>query len=104
MNELILESEIVNDGLTSHAKENLKFISNQIRRLEVSIPQNFYYDQDEDLDERVNRFTYFHRLPESYFLEDATKTRFMQTFDIENPRYEVVRNMQTFIEEMRQNK
>ena len=38
LDELILESEIVNDGLTNYAKENLKFISNQIRRLEVSIP------------------------------------------------------------------
>lgn len=38
LNELISESEIVSDGLTSYAKENLRFISNQIRRLEVSIP------------------------------------------------------------------
>ena len=51
----------------------------------------------------MDKLIYFPKMPETFFLEESTKSKFLAQFDPENPRYELVKNMYVFTDEMTEN-
>lgn len=97
--------EVPANRLNGHSQELLKFVSKLIGRVEISLPENLYYNKNLNEEEkRANRLVYFPRMPETFFLEQSTQSKFLSSFDHENPRYDLVKNMYLFTLEMSENK
>ena len=97
-------NEVMSNKMTPEAIECLKFVCKVLTRVEVSILHDPYYERlVEGTKTRKNVVSYFYRYPESYFFEKTNKETFFKTFDIENPRYEIVKNIGVFDKIMKLN-
>jgi hypothetical protein len=69
--------------------------------VEVSVDDDSYYSKNtEGRKIRKNALSYFFKHPEAFYFEETSKKAFLNTFDVDNPRYEIVKNMVVFGREM----
>jgi len=75
---------------------SLMFLLKISRKIEISV--------ENGLDNsRFNKIVYFPIMPQSFFLEKKTYLDFLNTHDLENSRYELMKLMPLFFREMDQN-
>lgn len=69
--------------------------------VEVSVVKESYFKSSSDgSDQRKNTICYFFRHPETFYLEETSKYVFLESLDVDNPRYEIVKNMTVFRKEI----
>ena len=94
-------AEVPINRLSSQARENLKFVCEVLKMVEVSVIIDSYYTINKDArKERLNTISYFFKHPEAFYFEETSKETFLKTLDVDNPRYEIVKNMVVFGKEM----
>lgn len=75
---------------------SLMFLLKISRKIEISVQSNID-------NSRFNKIVYFPIVPQSFFLEKKTFMDFLNTHDLENSRYELMKLMPLFFREMDQN-
>lgn len=69
--------------------------------VEVSVMRESYFKSSSNgRAVRENRICYFFKHPEAFYFEKTSKETFLKTLDVDNPRYEIVKNMVVFDKEM----
>jgi hypothetical protein len=71
-----------------------------MKKVEISIELSNNSLRENSDGERCNKIAYFFRYPETFYLDSSTKQKFMKSIDVDNPRYEIVKNMPLFKREM----
>lgn len=94
-------AEVQTSKLTPQAHENLKFVCEVLKMVEISVMRESYFSSSmEGRKERENMIAYYFKLPQAFYFEETSEDTFLSSLDVDNPRYELVKNMEVFGKEM----